>query len=135
MLDDSFDIKTIGRFALGRYWRQATSAQKKEYLRLFQDMIVNVYSRRFGDYNGEKFEVLSARGQGPSDVIVISQIIPKSGAAISIDWRVRKKSERLVVIDIIVEGVSMALTQRSDFAAVIQRGGGKVDVLLEHWRK
>ena len=134
MLEDSFDMKTIGRFALGKYWRQATSEQQKEYLKLFEDMIVNVYTRRFGDYNGEKFEVVSAMEKG-KDVIVASKIIPKSGAPISVDWRVRKKNGHFVVVDIMVEGVSMALTQRSDFAAVIQRGGGKIDVLLEHLRK
>ena len=134
MLEDSFDMKTIGRFALGKYWRQATKQQQKEYLQLFEDMVVNVYSRRFGDYNGEKFVVLSAREQG-KDVIVSSHIITASSTPISVDWRVRKKKNRFVVIDIMVEGVSMALTQRSDFAAVIQRGGGKVDVLLEHLRK
>jgi len=135
MLEESFDMKTIGRFALGRYWRVATKEQKKEYLDLFENMIVNVYSRRFGDYNGEKFEVISSRAQGTADAIVASQIIPGSGATISVDWRVRKKNQQFVVIDIIVAGVSMALTQRSDFSAVIQRGGGKIDVLLEHLRK
>ncbi len=135
MLEESFDMKTIGRFALGKYWRQATKEQKKEYLKLFENMIVNIYSRRFGDYNGEKFNVISARPTGAHDAIVASQIIPGSGASISIDWRVRKKDKHFVVIDIIVAGVSMALTQRSDFSAVIQRGGGKIDVLLEHLRK
>lgn len=135
MLEESFDMKTIGRFALGKYWRQATKDQKKEYLCLFENMIVNVYSRRFGEYNGEKFEVISSREQGTSDVIVASHIITGGSEPISIDWRVRKKDDHFVVIDIIVAGVSMALTQRSDFAAVIQRGGGKIDVLLEHLRK
>lgn len=135
MLEESFDMKTIGRFALGKYWKQATKEQQKEYLDLFEDMIVNVYSRRFSEYNGEKFEVISSRPQGTYDAIVASQIVPSSGAPISIDWRVRKKGKQFVVIDIMVAGVSMALTQRSDFSAVIQRGGGKIDVLLEHLRK
>ena len=135
MLEESFDMKTIGRFAMGKYWRQATKEQQKEYLELFENMIVDVYSRRFGEYNGEKFEVTSARPTGTHDAIVASQIIPSSGAKISVDWRVRRKDKQFVVIDIIVAGVSMALTQRSDFSAVIQRGGGKIDVLLEHLRK
>ncbi len=135
MLEESFDMKTIARFALGKYWRIATKEQKKEYLNLFKNMIVNVYSRRFGNYDGEKFEVISSRAQGTSDAIVSSRIIPKSGAPIPVDWRVRRKNNRFVVIDIIVAGVSMVLTQRSDFSAVIQRGGGKIDVLLEHLRK
>ena len=137
MLEKNFDMKTIGRFALGRYWKTTSPAQRKEYLKLFEAMIVDIYSRRFGDYNGEKFEVLSTLPQqkGSSDVIVLSKIVPQNKPSISVNWRVRKKNNQLMIVDIMVENVSMALTQRSDFASVIQRGGGKIDVLLDHLRK
>lgn len=128
-------MNTIGRFALGRYWRSASPAQQEEYLGLFESMIVEIYSRRFGDYNGEKFEILSARELGKTDVIVSSRIVPKNNVPIALDWRVRQKKGRFVIIDVMVEGVSMALTQRSDFASVIQRGGGNIDVLLNHLRQ
>ncbi len=134
VLKNNFDMKTIGRFALGRYWKTSTSAEKDEYLKLFEEMVVDVYSRRFSDYNGEGFSVLSARAQGTSDSIVSSQIIPASGSKISVEWRVREKNGTLKIIDIMVEGVSMSLTQRSDFASVIQRGGGNIDILLDHLR-
>ena len=132
LLQDGFDLKTIGRFSLGRYWRTASAAQKKQYQGLFEDMIINVYSSRFEEYNGQEIEVLNARKEGKSDVIVHSKIIPNSGPKIDVDWRVRYKNGQYKIVDVIVEGVSMALTQRSDFAAVIQRGGGKVDVLIAH---
>ena len=64
-----------------------------------------------------------------------SSIIPNGGSKIKVDWRVREKNGQMKVIDVVIEGVSMALTQRSDFSSVIQRGGGKIDVLLEHLRK
>ena len=135
VLKTNFDMKTIGRFALGRYWKTSSDEQKKEYLTLFENMVVDVYSRRFSEYNGEEFEVLSARPQGKKDAIVSSAIIPPSGPKISVEWRIRDKGNgTLKVIDIMVEGVSMSLTQRSDFASVIQRGGGNVDVLLSHLR-
>ncbi len=134
VLKRNFDMKTIARFALGRYWRSSTDAQKKEYLALFEDMIVEVYSQRFSEYNGESFEVLSAREQGKSDAVVSSQIVPPSGTKVRVEWRVREKKGKMKIIDIMVEGVSMSLTQRSDFASVIQRGGGNVDVLLAHLR-
>lgn len=135
VLKDNFDMKTIGRFALGRYWKTSSDSQKEEYLELFEDMVVDVYSRRFSEYNGEGFEVLSARPQGKNDAIVASAIVPSSGPKISVEWRIREKKDgTLKVIDIMVEGVSMSLTQRSDFASVIQRGGGNIDVLLTHLR-
>ena len=136
LLQQNFDMKTIGRFALGRYWKTSTKSQQEEYLKLFEEMIVNVYSRRFGEYNGEELKVNAARPQGKADVLVLSSIVPQSGPEISVDWRIRKKKNgQLKVVDIIVEGVSMSLTQRSDFASVIQRGGGNVDILLSHLRK
>lgn len=135
LLKDNFDIKTIARFSLGRYWRVATKQEKKEYLELFENMILEVYSKRFGDYQGENLEVESARASGKSDYIVTTKIILKDGTPVQVDWRVRDRSKGFQVIDIIVEGVSMAVTQRSDFASVIQRGGGKVNVLLAHLKQ
>lgn len=134
LLNNNFDMATIGRFALGRYWKTATPAQQTEYQKLFKNMIVEIYSRRFKEYNGQKLEITSARADGDADVIVSSSIIPPEGAKVKVDWRVRKGGGGYKIVDILVEGVSMALTQRSDFASVIQRGGGNVDVLLEHLR-
>lgn len=132
LLRQSFDMSTIGRFALGRYWKTATPAQKKQYQKLFEDMVVDVYSARFEEYNGQGFHVKSARPDTDSDSIVTSFIVPDEGPQIQVDWRVRKKDGGYKIVDVIIEGVSMALTQRSDFASVIQRGGGNMDVLITH---
>jgi phospholipid transport system substrate-binding protein len=134
LLKDNFDMKTIARFSLGPYWKTCTDAQRKEYLKLFEHMIVEVYSRRFSDYEGQKLNILKARPEGDRDAIVASAIVPASGPEIKVDWRVREKSGTFQVVDIMVEGVSMSLTQRADFASVIQRGGGNVETLLEHLR-
>ncbi len=132
-LEENFDLKTIGRFALGRYWRSSSPEQKTSYLNLFEEMIVDVYSRRFSEYDSQSISVTNARAQGESDIQVTSKVIQKSGPDISLEWRVRKKkSGEFKIVDVIVEGVSMSLTQRSDFASVIQRGGGNVDVLIAH---
>jgi phospholipid transport system substrate-binding protein len=135
LLTRNFDINTIARFALGRYWNTASEAQKKEYLKLFENMIVRVYSGRFDEYNGQKFNVSSASSTGKNDMLVTSYIVPPSGSKVQVDWRVRERNGSLKVVDVIIEGVSMSLTQRSDFASVIQRGGGDIDALLKHLRK
>ncbi len=135
ILSNNFDMKTIARFSLGRYWRTSTKSEQKEYLKLFEDMIIEVYSRRFNNYDGQQIEVEFARLEGKADAIVSSFIISENGSKIHVEWRVRKKKNGdLKVIDVIVEGVSMSMTQRSDFASVIQRGGGKIEVLLAHLR-
>lgn len=135
LLNDSFDMATIGRFSLGQYWKVATPAQQKEYQKLFNDMIVKVYSKRFSDYKGQKFDVRTASKVGDKDVLVNSFIVPTEGPEVKVDWRVRSKGGSYKVVDILVEGVSMSQTQRADFSSVIQRGGGNVESLLTYLRK
>lgn len=134
LLKRNYDMKTIGRFALGRNWSLATDAQQKEYLDLFEQMVVDVYSKRFDDYKGQRFEVRSSRDVGKKDQLVNTVILPDSGPEIEVDWRVRHKNGKHQIIDVVIEGVSMSLTQRSDFSSVIQRGGGKIEPLLNHLR-
>jgi phospholipid transport system substrate-binding protein len=132
LLRDSFDLPTIGRFALGKYWRVATAAQRAEYQRLFETMLVNVYSERFGSYNGQVMKTIGAQTLEGGDVMVASQIIPADGGEkIGVDWRVRRSDGRLRIVDVVVEGVSMAVTQRSDFGSVIDRNNGDVAALLQ----
>ncbi len=134
LLKNSFDMKTIGRFALGRYWSTATPQQQQEYQSLFEAMVVDVYAARFNEYQGQKLEVTSARA-AEKDTLVTSYIVaPTGGEKFQVDWRVRNKGGSYKVVDVIIEGVSMSLTQRSDFASVIQRGGGDVQSLLVHLR-
>ena len=136
LLNRSFDMATIGRFALGKYWRLASPEQRDEYQKLFREMIVEVYSRRFGEYDGQNLDIRGSRAGQKDDVTVNSVIVPQgSGQDVKVDWRLRKKNGQYKVIDVVVEGVSMALTQRSDFSSVIQRGGGEVSVLIEHLRE
>ncbi len=135
LLERSYDMQTIGKFALGNYWKSATPAQQSEYQKLFKEMVIAVYSKRFGDYKGEALVVETSRPEGKYDVLVTSKIVPPSGEKIQVDWRVRNKGGVYKVVDVVVEGVSMAVTQRNDFSSVIQRGGGNIEVLLDHLRK
>lgn len=135
LLEDSFDMKTIGRFAMGRHWRDASDSQKSEYLKLFEAMVVDVYTRRFDEYSGQAFRVGAARADGKRDTIVSSFITSEDGPEVQVDWRVRYKKNKYQVVDVIVEGVSMSVTQRSEFSTLIQRGGGDVDVLISHLKE
>ena len=134
LLDKKFDLNRIGKFAMGRHWRSTTKPQQTEYLKLFRRMILGVYTQRFSEYSGQKVRIIGSRAEGKNDAMVSSVVEQKSGPNIRLDWRVRYTNGSYRVIDVIVEGVSMALTQRSDFASVIQRGGGDIEVLLAHLR-
>lgn len=136
LLRQSFDLKTIGRFALGTYWRQASEKEQKEYLKLFEDMVINTYAKRFKEYQGQQVVVDRARPEGQKDTIVNSRIVSTDGAPdVQLDWRIRYKNGEYRVIDVLVEGVSMSLTQRSEFSSIIQRGGGAVEALLTKLRE
>ena len=132
----NFDIPTIGQFALGRYWRVASPAQREEFLILFEESVVETYARRFTEYSGQSFRVSGSRAISERDVLVSTSILNADGQLlVVIDWRVRERDPGFQIIDVVVEQVSMGVTQRSDFNAVIQRGGGKVEVLLEALRQ
>jgi len=135
ILTQNFDMGTIGRFAMGRFWRVATPAQQQAYNGLYEKMIIDVYTARFNKYSGQSFDVTESRLDPSGDIVVRSKIISKNSAPVSVDWRVRSKGGSYRVIDVMVEGVSMAVTQRNDFAGIIQQGGGTVDALLDYLKK
>ena len=130
LLREAFDVPAIGRFTLGRYWRVATEAERGEYLKLFEDYLVQNYAGKFKDYTGENLRVLQTRATPENEVMVASQYIRNSGGPIQVSWRLRREGSSFKIIDVIVEGVSMAITQRDDYSAAIQRSGGKVEFLL-----
>jgi phospholipid transport system substrate-binding protein len=133
LLNDSFDVPTIGRFTVGRaYWGQATPQQQQEFLSLYESQVVNAYAKRFQDYSGEQFKVLGGQKEGDADTIVNSQILrPNGGPPVSVQWRVRATQGGLKIVDVVIAGISMAVTDRQQFAAVIERGGGNIQALID----
>jgi len=128
ILSQDFDLPFIGRFVLGRHWRKATPDQRADYQALFAEWILKTYARRLGGYSGETFQTTGARAAGDTDILVQTKINRPSGPPIVADWRVRTAPDGFRIIDIMVEGVSMAVTQRSEFNAVVGRDG--IDGLL-----
>lgn len=136
MLRMSFDLPTIGRFVIGRSWNAATPAQQQEYMKLFETLVIKTYSDRFALYTGEGFQVAGVRPESEKDSVVISEIThPDGSEPTSVDWRVRKKEGKLGIIDVVVEGVSLSVTQRQEYASIIQHDGGKIDGLLALMRQ
>ncbi len=133
ILNENFAVEAIGRWVLGRYWTRATPEEKSEYLALFEDLIVVTYVDRFAEYAGEQLELVGSEAVGEADVMVHSLLKrPGDGQQVRVDWRVRAASDGAPyrIYDVIVEGVSMAQTQRSEFGSVISREGRSVAGLL-----
>jgi phospholipid transport system substrate-binding protein len=123
LLREGFDMEFIGRFVLGKHWRELTPEQRAEYLDVFSEYVLQTYSRRLGGYAGQTFAVIGARPAGQQDAVVQTRIDQPSGPPILADWRVRPSAGGYRIVDVMVEGVSMAVTQRSEFGAVVQRDG------------
>ncbi len=123
LLSQVFDLRFIGRFVLGKYWRRATPEQQSDYLVLFDAFVLHAYSARFGRYVGETLTVVGTRQANDKDVVVRTRIDRPDSPPIIADWRVRTTGERYRIIDVMIEGISMIITQRSEFAAVVQRDG------------
>ena len=136
LLNEHFAVQTIGRWVLGRYWNRATDAEQKEYLSLFEDLIVITYVDRFTAYSGEKLTVNKAVPANGEDLLVSTVITqPNSAEKVEVSWRVREYKDSFKIVDVIVAGVSMGQTQRSEFASVIRRNGGTIEGLLTKLRE
>jgi len=134
LLRDYFDVNGIGQFVLGRYWRTATPQEQQEFLKLFHEYVAQAYSGRLGEYAGEPFRVVGNRPNG-DEIIVSSQVVRSGGNPIQIDWYVVNQGGKPKIADVYVAGVSMKVTQRDEFASIIQRDGGKIDGLLNRMRQ
>jgi phospholipid transport system substrate-binding protein len=130
---DDFDLPGIGQFVLGRYWRVATPQEQQDFLGLFQEYLVRAYSARLGAYGGEPFRVTGVRPNG-GETIVNSEIVRANSSPIAVDWYLIGHGPYKIT-DVYVGGVSMKVTQRDEFASVIQRNGGRVEALITQLRQ
>ena len=124
MFKRDFDIPAIGRFVLGRFSRGIAPTDQQSFDTLFEDVIVYTWSRRFSEYNGQTLKVTTSTPDGAEGSLVKSTVIGKGGDSFTVDWRLRKHPEGFKVVDVIVGGVSMALTYRQEYSNIISQNGG-----------
>jgi len=135
LLSAGVDARRIGRFVLGKYARRASESERAEFDRLFAASIVAAYSRNLGSYAGETLQVRGAKLRGEQGALVSSQVIRPKGPAVAVDWRLRDDAGTWRIVDVVIEGLSMALTQRAEYAAVIRAGNGRLESLLARLRE
>ena len=129
LFQSDFDVNGIGRFAIGRYWQAYSPEQQQEFLGLFRDYTVQAYADKLGQFGGARFEVT---GTTPSTdgVVVNSQAIRQNGQPVQIAWHLVRQGDGYKVSDVYVDQVSMKVTQRDEFAKIIQNNGGQPAALL-----
>jgi phospholipid transport system substrate-binding protein len=124
------DFEEATRLAVGRAWREANPEQKKKLTDEFRRMLVRTYSSAISAYEGQTMKVQPVHMKaGDTDVTVHNQYIRPGGKPVQLDYQMRKIGETWKIYDIIVEGVSLVLTYRSEFDAVVKQQG--VDGLIK----
>tara|TARA_Y100001960_G_scaffold280485_1_gene313399 strand:+ start:317 stop:919 length:603 start_codon:yes stop_codon:yes gene_type:complete len=130
----SVDIKGIGLYTLGSNRKNLSDAQKEKYNELFKKYFLKSFSSRLSDYTDPKINVLSSKKLNEKYTIVSSILIAtEKNPEVKIDWRVYTKNpDNPLIRDLIIEGLSLARTQKEEFNSVIQSNDGDVNALFEN---
>jgi phospholipid transport system substrate-binding protein len=126
LVERSFDMPRIARYVLGRYWLAASEEDRQAFAQLFRRWVIRTYAMRFRGYSGEQVRVLGTRPEGDGSVVTTEIVSPTGAPPMKLDWRVAGHDGAYKILDVDVEGVSMALTEREEISSAIERNGGTV---------
>ncbi len=129
IIDKNFNLKTIAKFVLARHWKQADEADRDEFISLFKTSMSSTYVNRFDEYQVDHIEVYDARDESDGGIMVQSKVSRPEGQDVRVDWKVFEKDGQFRVYDVLLDGISMSISLRSEYAAVIQKGGGHLSHL------
>ena len=135
--EQSVDIDGVGLYTLGKYRKTLTDSQKKQYKDLFRDYFLKSFSGRLVGYTDAKIAVLSEEVKNEKYTIVYSKLIGTSERPeVKIDWRVYTKDpENPLIRDLVIEGLSLARTQKEEFNSIIANNDGNIEALFENLNK
>ncbi len=126
----NFDHAIIAASVMGPTWKSTSPQVQQEYLGVFETYIAKVYAAQLSTYSGEKLDVTKGEADGTGATIESRIVDSKSGRTVDIKWRLRPTAGQMKVRDVLIENISMAQTQRREFAAVLQQRGGKAEGLV-----
>jgi len=131
------DIKGVGLYTLGSYRKDLTKEQKKEYSNLFKEYFLKTFVSRLTDYSEPKIDVISANKKNEKYTIVSSILLATDKKPkVKIDWRVYTKDpNKLLIRDLIIEGLSLARTQKEEFSSIIEGNDGDINALFSKLRE
>lgn len=122
--------KALARFVLGPYWRRASEAERAEFHSLFRIYMARSFGRQAARLASQPVEIDKVvRAAGGNDVLVFSRMGRRGPAALHIDWRIRRTEDGPMLIDVIVQGTSLAVAQRQQFLSMMGRNGGSIAAL------
>jgi phospholipid transport system substrate-binding protein len=132
MASDRFDLDRIARIALGRYWKSAPDAERQEFSALFKAYVLTSYGRRFDEFADRRLRVVGSTLAG--DDTMVESYVEGGSTPVRLDWRLTPSADGWRILDLMVEGVSLVLTYRNEFAALIERSGGQLQGLIAELR-
>ncbi|WP_075534346.1 MlaC/ttg2D family ABC transporter substrate-binding protein [Candidatus Pelagibacter communis] len=134
---DTVDIKGIGFYTLGKFRKELNDAEKKEYTKLFREYFLKSFSSRLAEYTNPKIDVQSQEKLNDKYTIVSSVLVATdTRPEIKIQWRVYTKDpDRPLIRDLIIEGLSLARTQKEEFSSIIQSSDGDIQSLFSSLKK
>ncbi len=134
LIDGAVDVDTIARFCLGRFATTATPEQVKEFTSLFHAVLVNNISSKIGDYRGVTFTMRDSSVRG--DEVYVGTVVQRPNSApTNVRWVISTSSGAPKIVDVVAEGTSLRLTQRSDYASYLTHNGNDVEKLIAAMRR
>ena len=134
---DTVDISGIGLYTLGKYRKEITEDQKKKYSELFENYFLKSFSSRLSEYSNPKINVVSKEKKNDKYTIVSSILVAtKDRPEVKIDWRIYTKNpEKPLIRDLIIEGLSLARTQKEEFGSIITSNENNIEALFQNLEK
>ena len=136
LFNQNFDVPAIGRFVIGRYWRGASEDDRNAFLAVFEDAMVQRFLPLLAENSSERFQIGSVTPDSANEnmAMIASRIDRPEGEPYKVNWRVRENGGDFKILDIVAEGVSMAITLRSEYGSVLKSNGGKLPPLTDALR-
>jgi len=130
---DTVDIRGIGLYSLGKYRKNLNSEQLKKYEFLFEQYFLKSFASRLAEYSNPEIEVTSKKKLNQNYTMVSSVLVStEQRPEVTIDWRIYTKNpENLLIRDLIIEGLSLARTQKEEFSSIIQSNDGDINALFD----
>ncbi|MBV9747841.1 MAG: ABC transporter substrate-binding protein [Acetobacteraceae bacterium] len=134
LIERDVDVDGIARFCLGRFWRAATPPQQQAYVQAFHKVMLNSITTRLGEFQGVAF-AMTQTVQREGATLVGTRITRPNQEPALVQWVVDGVDGQPKIVDLIAEGTSLRLTQRSDYGSFLSRNGGNVDALIAAMRR
>ncbi|MEM6422479.1 MAG: ABC transporter substrate-binding protein [Pseudomonadota bacterium] len=131
ILEKRAAMPQIARFAAGRLWNDMSADQQDRYTDAFTHYVSTVYARRFQEYSGQEVVLGQTRDKGRRGIEVASRVQGGGQPVVNVAWVVSDRPGRTVLADIVIEGVSLAITQREEVAAIYGQQGNDPDKLID----